>query len=143
MLTIPLLLTCSFFLNFSEIVSCCGVCFLFFYLLICVSYMPFIDVLGLSLVGENNLYSRLPTNRSFKSYRSSRPEVLCKKDVLGNFAKFTGKHLYQSFFFNKVAGQRHRWFPVNFVKFLRTPFLTEHSGGCFCNMSFKSCSKYH
>ena len=27
-------------------------------------------------------------------YRSSRPEVFCKKAVLRNFAKFTGKHLY-------------------------------------------------
>ena len=26
--------------------------------------------------------------------RSSHPEVFCKKGVLGNFAKFTGKHLY-------------------------------------------------
>ena len=34
---------------------------------------------------------------------SSRPEVLCKKGVLRNFAKFTGKHLCQSLFFNKVA----------------------------------------
>ena len=34
--------------------------------------------------------------------RSSRPEVFCKKDVLKNFAKFTGKHLRQSLFFNKV-----------------------------------------
>ena len=29
-----------------------------------------------------------------------------KKDVLGNFTKFTGKHLCQSLFFNKVAGLR-------------------------------------
>ena len=29
-------------------------------------------------------------------YRSSRPEVFCKKVVLRNFAKFAGKHLYQS-----------------------------------------------
>ena len=29
-----------------------------------------------------------------------------KKDVLENFTKFTGKHLYQRFFFNKVAGLR-------------------------------------
>ena len=36
-------------------------------------------------------------------FRSSHPEVLRKKDVLKNFAKFTGKHLYQSLFFNKVA----------------------------------------
>ena len=36
--------------------------------------------------------------------RSSRSEVFCKKRVLRNFAKFTGKHLCQSLFFNKVAG---------------------------------------
>ena len=32
------------------------------------------------------------------------PEGFCKKDVPRNFAKFTGKHLCQSLFFNKVAG---------------------------------------
>ena len=36
--------------------------------------------------------------------RSSRPEVFCKKGVLRNVTKFTGKHLCQSLFFNKVAG---------------------------------------
>ena len=35
------------------------------------------------------------------NYRSSRPEVFYKKDVLRNFAKFTEKHLCQSLFFNK------------------------------------------
>ena len=59
-------------------------------------------------------------------YRSSRPEVFCKKGVLRNFAKFTGKHLCQSLFFNKVTGLGHRCFSVNFAKFLRTPFLIEH-----------------
>ena len=69
-------------------------------------------------------------------FRSSRPEVFCKKGVLSNFTKFTGKHLCQRLFFNKVAGLRpatllkrslwHRCFPVNFVKFLRTPFFMEH-----------------
>ena len=38
------------------------------------------------------------------SVRSNRPEVLCKKSVLRNFAKFTGKYLCQRLFFNKVAG---------------------------------------
>ena len=62
--------------------------------------------------------------------------MFCKKCVLRNFAKFTGKHLCQNLLFNKVAGQRlatllkkglwNRCFPVNFVKFLRTPFLIEH-----------------
>ena len=31
--------------------------------------------------------------------RSSRPEVFCKKGVLRNFAKFTGKHRCQSLLF--------------------------------------------
>ena len=39
-----------------------------------------------------------------KSSRSSLPEVFCKKDVLINFEKFTGKHPHQNLFFNKVAG---------------------------------------
>ena len=61
-----------------------------------------------------------------------------KKGVLGNLTKFTGKHLSQSLFFNKIVGLRpaillnkrlwHRCFPVNFVKFLRTPFLQSTSG---------------
>ena len=38
-----------------------------------------------------------------KPVRSSRSEVFCKRDALRNFAKFTGKHLRQSLFLNKVA----------------------------------------
>ena len=38
--------------------------------------------------------------------RSSCPEVLCKKGVLRNFVKLTGKHLCQSLFFNNVTGLR-------------------------------------
>ena len=38
--------------------------------------------------------------------RSSRPEVFCKKGVLRNYAKFTGKPLCQSLVYNKVAGLR-------------------------------------
>ena len=52
--------------------------------------------------------------------RSSDPEEKKKKGVLRNFAKFTGKLLCQSLFFNKVVGLR------NFAKFLSTPFLIEH-----------------
>ena len=60
----------------------------------------------------------------FFHLKSSRPEVFCKQGAVTNFAKFTGKHLFQSLFLNKVAGLRY--FPVNFSKFLRTPFFTEH-----------------
>ena len=51
---------------------------------------------------------------------------------LKNFAKFIGKHLCESLFFNKVAGRRpatslkrghgHRYFPVNITKFLKYLF---------------------
>ena len=41
---------------------------------------------------------------SYRHDGSSRPEVFCEKGVLENFTKFTGKHLYQGLFFNKVAG---------------------------------------
>ena len=65
-----------------------------------------------------------------------------KKGVLKIFTKFTGKHLRQSLFFNKVAGlkcsaslqlylKKRLWrscFPVNFAKLLRTPFLQNTSG---------------
>ena len=68
--------------------------------------------------------------------RSSRPEVFCTKDVLKYFTKLTGKHLCQSLFFSKVADLRlatllkkrlrHRRFPVDFAKILKTTFFTEH-----------------
>ena len=44
--------------------------------------------------------------------RSSHSEMFCKKGVLENFAKFIGKHLCLSLFFNKVAGLR----PVTLLK---------------------------
>ena len=60
--------------------------------------------------------------------------MFCKKGViLRNFTKFTGKHLCQSLFFTDLRPATllkkkpwHRCFFVNFVKFLRTPFLKEH-----------------
>ena len=73
---------------------------------------------------------------SFPMNKSNHQKVFRKKGVLRNFTRFTGKHLYQSLFFNKVAGLRpatmlkkrlwHRCFPVNFVNFLRIPSSIEH-----------------
>ena len=42
--------------------------------------------------------------------RSSLPEEFCEKDVLKNFAKFPGKHLSQSLFFDKVASATSNFF---------------------------------
>ena len=65
-------------------------------------------------------------------FRSSHQRCSIKKGALGNFAKFTGKHVCQRLSFNKVADLRpatllkerpwHRYFPVNLAKFLRTAF---------------------
>ena len=81
---------------------------------------------------RNLVKSLIPRGRS--SHRRCSIEI----GVLRNFTKFTGKHLCQSLSFNKVADLRpatllkkrlwHRCFPVNFVKFLRTPFLQNTSG---------------
>ena len=96
---------------------------------------------------ENNFthyassFEFLKLNWCKKFYRSSRPQVFCSKDVLRNFAKFSGKDLCQNLFFNKVAGL------CNFIKketlaqlfscefcesSLNTFFLQNTSGGCFC-----------
>ena len=51
---------------------------------------------------------------------SSCLEIFCKRVVLRDFAKFTGKH--------KKKRKKRRWhigFPVNFVKFIRSLFLTD------------------
>ena len=77
------------------------------------------------------------------THRSSHQRCSGRKGVLRNFTKCTGrKHLCQSLFFNRVPDLSpatllktriwHSCFPVNFVKFLRTPFLQNTSGGCSC-----------
>ena len=71
-------------------------------------------------------------------FRSSHWRCSVRKGVIRNFSKFTGKQLYQSLYFQKVAGLRPatlikwrlwpRCFPVNFEKFLRTPVLQNTCG---------------
>ena len=82
------------------------------------------------------LYSAPSSSSSLLLLRGGSLEMFYKKGVLRYFAKFTGKHLCQSLDFNKIAGLRpatllrkrlwNRYFPVNIMKFLRTPFVTEH-----------------
>ena len=66
---------------------------------------------------EEHLWSRKinPCRDGLTIFRSSRLEVFCKKRVLRP-ATLLKKILW------------HRCFPVNFAKFLRTPFLQNTSG---------------
>ena len=62
--------------------------------------------------------------------RSRHWRCCVKKDVLRNFTKFTGKHLYQSLFFNRPATLLkkklwHRCFP-EFCETSKSIFFTEH-----------------
>ena len=104
-----------------------------------------IDILNVQLVKivDTNLLSAKSIQccvyQAGKTLHTEAAAQTCsvKKRVLRNFAKFTGKYLCRSLFFNKAAGLRaatsfkkrlwHRCFSVNFVKFLRTPFLQNTS----------------
>ena len=62
-----------------------------------------------------------------------------KKDVLGNLAKFTEKHSFSSGLRSATLLKKRLWywcFPVNFAKFLRTPFLENTASGCFYQSVF-------
>ena len=106
----------------------------------------YIALQRLSLFSNSEISIYVAPQSSFYTFK----EILCskqplrsshqcsvRKGVLRNFAKFTGKHLCRSPFFKKVASlacnfikkeARHSCFPVNFVKFLRTPSLQNTSG---------------
>ena len=61
--------------------------------------------------------------------KQSPGSVLLKKDVLKSFAKFTGKHLCRSLFFNKVVGIRKTPTQVlccEFCEIFKKAFFKEH-----------------
>ena len=84
-------------------------------------------------------------------FRSS----LCflQKAVLKNLMIFTGKQLWWGLFFIKVADLQaynfikkklqHSCFLTKFVKFLRTTFLRNTSGDCFCRENRSKEKKHH
>ena len=96
------------------------------------------DGLGQNTHGHNTLETNPIVSALLLSsaYRSSHRRYSVTKSVLRNFAKFAGKHLWQSLLFDKAAdleacdfirkGLWQRCFPVNFAKFLTIPFVTEH-----------------
>ena len=57
-------------------------------------------------------------------FKSSRPEMFCKKDALKNLAKFTGKHLCQSLFFKKET--LAQVFFCEFCEIFKNTFFTEY-----------------
>ena len=69
------------------------------------------------------------------------PEVFNTKGYFQKFRKINSKTPVPEFFLNKTADLRpatllkkrhwHRWFPVNYAKFLRTLFLLNISGQLF------------
>ena len=81
---------------------------------------------------HNFIYQEFTQNTSF---RSSHRRCSVRKGVFRNFAKFTGKHLCQSLFFNKVAGLACNFikketlaqvFSCEFCEISKNTFFTEH-----------------
>ena len=68
------------------------------------------------------------------TFRTSHLRCSVRKGVLRNFAKFTGKYLYQSFFFNTIAGFLQLYkkealgqvFSCEFCEISKNTFFTEH-----------------
>ena len=75
---------------------------------------------------------------NYLKFRSRHRRCSVRKGVLRNFAKFTGKHLCQSLFFNKVAALRlatlliketlAQVFSCEFCEISNNTFFTEYSG---------------
>ena len=95
-------------------------------------------VIGLSFLIKPFSYmtKNLEQKLKYLKNQSSRLKVFCIKSVLRNFAKFTGKHLCQSLFFNKIAGVRPATllkkvtlahvFYCEFCEISKNTFFTEH-----------------
>ena len=74
----------------------------------------------------------------YSALKNSRPEVFCKKVFLEVAQNSQENTCDGASFFNKVEGLTpatllkkrlwHKCFPVNFAKFIRIPFLTQHLG---------------
>ena len=84
--------------------------------------------------GGHQFWSKWSLKHIITLYKCHFSEA-ATRGVLRNFAKFAGKFLCQSFFLIKLQARPatllkkklwHRCFPVNFAKFLRKSFFTEH-----------------
>ena len=99
---------------------------LFFYFFLYPQLVSVIVWNFLKSTFEEKVWIRSKPTKNFLISVQKLRQVFCKKGVLGNFVKFTGKHLCQSLFF---------------AKFLRTPFLIEHLWATASERSIISCRK--
>ena len=83
---------------------------------------------------------------TFKTFKSSHRRCSIKKGVPKNFAKFTGKHLCQSLFLNKVAGLSlikeavEQMFSCEICKIFKNTFFTKHLWATACKSSWSQFS---
>ena len=91
-----------------------------------------------SAIVKLQVYQFFPKNQMVhRCFQKQPPKRFCIAGVFRNFLKLTGKHPCQNLFFSKVTVLSpatllkrrlwHKFFPVNFSKFLRTPFLQNTS----------------
>ena len=77
---------------------------IYHFFICCQNFSNQPNVLFVDLNAINSDILKMSEKEIVRVSRSSHQRCSITKGVLRNFAKFTGKHLCQSFFFNKVAG---------------------------------------
>ena len=76
-----------------------------FKITLCVYIFQSVNMQGLNIRNLKLVFCNgVVQNKVFSFFRSSRLDVFCKKGVLKNFAKLTGKHMCPGLFF-KERGQ--------------------------------------
>ena len=103
---IAIVITHSVFLFFLQPLSTLWLWNFFWsaFLLLSEGHAIFLLFLGKS---QNKIQTEITLETKRRNYRSSHQSYSARKGVLRNFAKFTGRHLSQSLFLNKVAGFRN------------------------------------
>ena len=93
---------------------------------------------------QNEILASILSLEKYAKLISSHQRCSVRKGVLRSFIKFTGKHMCHSLTPATLLKNRlwHRCFPVNFVKFLRKLFFTEHLWTTSVKFSFFSAVIY-
>ena len=103
---------------------------------------------GYSLSNVDQLYAIFSSVIRTKQSRTSRTELFCKKSVLQNYAKITGKHLCQSLLFNKVVSSAcnsvkketlAHMLSYGLWEFFKNPFFIDLQFKIYFNKNFLFC----